>query len=117
VGGLGDVAPPRAITVTRMFLTKRRIIQYAQQHNHLPANLSELPPMPNYDTSINDAWGHPLDYSFDASGVVTLRSPGTANWLGGDGDNRAITGKFVTRDPQGHWQNELAEWTVDPRKP
>src|SRR5437867_4191481 len=71
-----DRVPPRSLTAGRMFVTKRRIIQYARQHDHLPTNLSELPPMPGYDTATTDAWGRPIDFSFDASGVGTLRSLG-----------------------------------------
>jgi hypothetical protein len=99
-----------------MFVTKRRIIRYAHQFNLLPANLSVLPPMPNYDTATTDAWGRPLDYSFDASGVVTLRSLGADKRAGGDGDDRDMTGIFAARDAQGHWQEELCEWTLDALK-
>jgi hypothetical protein len=114
---LVDVVPPRSLTAGRMLVTKRRIIQYARQHDHLPADLSELPPMPNYDTAITDAWGRPLDYSFDASEVVTLRSLGADKRAGGDGDNRDMIGIFAARDPQGRWQDELCAWTKDPLKP
>ena len=59
-----------------------------------------VPDMPGYDTSTTDAWERPLDYSFDSSGVVTLRSLGADKRPGGDGDNRDMTGLFDTRDPQ-----------------
>jgi len=104
-----------------MYAIKRYIFQYAQQYNHLPASLSELPPMPGYETgeftSTDDAWGRAFDYGVDPSGIVTLRSLGADKRVGGDGDNRDIIGKFATRDPEGHWKNELGEWTVNPGKP
>jgi len=109
--------PPRSLTATRMFGTKQRILLFAQQHNQLPANLWELPPRPGYDTETEDAWGRPLDYSFDASGVVTLRSLGADKRAGGDGDNRDMVGIFAARDAHGHWCNESCDWTLDPEKP
>jgi len=73
--------------------------------------------MPGYDTETTDAWKRPLDYSFDSSGVVTLRSLGADKRLGGDGDNRDMIGVFISRDAQGNWQDELAEWKQNPFKP
>ena len=73
--------------------------------------------MPGYDTETTDAWKRPLDYNFDSSGVVTLRSLGADKRLGGDGDNRDMIGVFISRDAQGTWQDELAEWKQNPFKP
>jgi hypothetical protein len=111
-----EVVPPRSMTATNMWIAKRRIIQYAHQHNHLPANLSDLPPMPGYVTDTHDAWGRPIDYSYDPSGVVTLRSLGSDKKPGGDGDKRDMVGVFPTRDAQGRWEDELASWLHDPLK-
>lgn len=110
-----ETIPPRSLTELRMEVTKRRIIQYALQYNRLPGNLSELPLMPDNDSKTTDAWGRPLDYSFDASGVVTLRSLGADKRVGGDGENRDMIGIFAARDPQGRWQqDELCKWTLSP---
>jgi len=98
-----ETIPPRSLTATRMFVTKRRIVQYARQHDRLPSDLSDLPPMPNYDTATRDTWGRALDYSYDLSGVVTLRSLGADKRLGGDGDKRDMIGVFASRDAEGHW--------------
>jgi hypothetical protein len=114
---LVDTIPPRSLTVTRMFVTKRRILQFAHQNNKLPSTLAELPAMPGYDTETTDAWKRPLDYSTDDSGVVTLRSLGADKRPGGDGDNRDMTGVFISRDAQGNWQEELTEWKQDPIRP
>jgi hypothetical protein len=98
-----------------MSVTKDRIFQYAHQHNHLPASLSELPPAPGYDTATTDAWGRPIDYSFDSSGDVTLRSLGADKQVGGDGDKRDVIGTFATRDTQGRWlDDQSSKWTLNP---
>ena len=114
---LVETVPPRSLTAGRMLVTKRRILQFAGQHNKLPSTLAELPAMPNYDTETTDAWNRPLDYSFDDSGIVTLRSLGADRRPGGDGDNRDMIGVFISRDATGNWHDELAEWKQDPFKP
>jgi len=114
---LVDTIPLRSLTVTRMFVTKRRILQFAHQNNRLPLTLAELPAMPDYDIKTTDAWKRPLDYSTDDFGVVTLRSLGADKRPGGDGDNRDMTGVFISRDAQGNWQKELAEWKQHPIRP
>jgi hypothetical protein len=55
-----------------------------------------------------------LDYEFDSSGIVTLRSLGADKRSGGDADNRDMIGIFASHDAQGNWQEELAEWQHDP---
>ena len=112
-----DEVPSRSVTHGRMSVTKRRILQYARQHDHLPENLSELPPMPGYDTAIVDAWGQPLYYSCDLSGVVTLKSLGSDKCKGGVENARDMIGVFSSRDPEGHWQDEFIPWTHDPFEP
>jgi hypothetical protein len=100
-----------------MFITKRRILQFAHQHNKLPSALTELPQMPDHDTKTTDAWKRPFDYSFDSFGIVTLQSLGADKRPGGDGDNRDMIGIFPSRDAQGNWQDELAQWKQDPFEP
>ena len=74
--------------------------------------------MPGYDTATEDAWGRPLDYTFDSSGVVTLRSLGADREPGGEeGDARDMTGVFISRDENGNWNGELDSWKHDPLKP
>lgn len=113
-----DIIPPTSLTVSRMFVTKRRIMEFAHQQNRLPSSLAELPPwLPNHDSKTTDAWKRPLDYSVDATGLVTLRSLGADQQPGGEGDNRDFVGVFSTRDSQGKWRNELDQWDQDPGKP
>jgi hypothetical protein len=114
---LVDTIPPRSLTVTRMFFTKRRILEFVHENNKLPSTLAELPAMPGYENETSDAWKRPLDYSTDDSGTVTLRSLGEDKRFGGDGDNRDIPGVFISRDAQGNLQEELTEWKQNPIRP
>lgn len=109
---LVDVIPPRNLTVTRMWVTKRRIIQFAQRENRLPSDLSELPPMPGYDTETRDAWGRPFIYKSLPDGRVILESYGKDGLIGGTGDNADLIGIFESKNPQGDWvKDELKDWT------
>ncbi len=114
---LVETIPPRGLTATRLTVTKRRILQYGHLHNKLPLTLAELPARPGYDNETTDAWQRPLDYRSDESGAVTLRSLGADKLPGGEGDNRDMTGVFMSRDAQNRWQEELAEWKRDPVRP
>lgn len=114
---LVDTIPPRSLTMNRLTVTKRRILQYGHLHNKLPLTLAELPARPGYDNETTDAWQRPLDYSSDESGAVTLRSLGADKLPGGEGDNRDMTGVFMSRDALNRWQQESAEWKQDPVRP
>jgi len=109
-----DVIPPRSLTVTNMSVTKRRILEYTRQYGHLPPDLSDLPPMANGNTSTVDGWGHPLHYSFDSSGVVTLRSAGIDKLAGSQGSQQEIIGIFPSRDERGNSLDEFVRWAHDP---
>jgi Type II secretion system (T2SS), protein G len=109
-----DIIPPRSLTITRMHVMRVRIIQYGLQHGGLPERLTNLPPRPGYDSAITDAWGRPLDYSFDASGIVTLRSLGSDKIQGGDGNKRDIIGSFASHDAQGRWEDRYEDWIQTP---
>jgi hypothetical protein len=110
--GSSEIVTPRELTADRMFITRRRIVLYSQEHGQPPASLTALPPLRgNIDSATTDAWGRPLDYSFDSSGVVTLRSLGADKMVGGDGDNRDLIGVFSIRDVR-----ESSPWTHDPLK-
>ncbi len=101
---LFEAIPPRDLTAARMFITKRRILLYAQAHNSLPPNLAALPPMAsNYDSTIADAWGRPFDYGVDSAGNVTLQSLGADKRPGGMGDNTDMIGVFPAHDEKGGW--------------
>ena len=62
---LCDKIPQQSLTVTRMHVVKRRILQYAHSHNQLPLDLSILPEILGYDNSIQDGWHRNLIYEVD----------------------------------------------------
>jgi hypothetical protein len=106
--------PQRSLTTTRMHVVKRRVLQYAQSHNQLPANLSVLPEMSGYDNSVQDSWNRNFIYEVDSTGNVTLKSYGKDGVVGGDGENADMIGVFASRDASGKWNDELVPWTVAP---
>jgi hypothetical protein len=106
--------PPRGVTWSRMWLTKRRILQYALSHNQLPRSLSDLPIMPGYDNSVDDEWGRPITYEVSPSGVVTLTSLGRDGKVGGSGEDADMIATFPSHDAQGRWSDESVAWSHDP---
>ena len=97
-----------------MWVTKRRIIQYIRVHGHLPESLSQLPEMKGYDNSVKDAWGKALIYKVLPSGDISLTSLGRDGQIGGSGEDTDMTGIFSPLNADGHPQDELADWKVDP---
>jgi hypothetical protein len=111
VAGCIDRIPPTSLTETRMLVTKRRILQYAHTHDQLPSDLSSLPPMPGYDTSVTDGWGRSLSYQTNTTGIVTLESLGRDGILGGSGADADIIHSFPIRDARGAWSDEMVDWS------
>ena len=93
--------PPKALTEGRMSVTKRRILQYAQTNDRLPQDLIALPEMPGFDTTTNDAWGYPIQYSIGEDGSVTLTSLGSDGKPGGSGDAADLVHRFLPKQPDG----------------
>jgi len=111
VAGCIDRIPPTSLTETRMFVTKRRILQYAQAHDQLPPDLSSLPQMAGYDMSLKDGWGRTLSYQTNSAGTVTLESLGRDGVLGGSGEDADIIRSFPIRDSHGAWSDEMVDWS------
>jgi hypothetical protein len=97
--------PPGALTASRIILTKRRILQYAQSHNELPHSLSELPILPGYDNEVIDEWGREIAYEVSPSGLVTLTSLGRDGKIGGSGRDQDTATTFPSHDEQGRWSD------------
>lgn len=110
---IADRIPPRAMTATRMHGLKRRVLQYAQAHGHLPASLAALPPMEGYDSSVRDGWNRDIIFEVSASGLVSFRSLGRDAAVGGLGEDADIVRAFPSHDAQGKWSDEMVEWTED----
>ena len=108
------VAPTASITVTRMWVIKRRIVQFARTNGAPPPSLASVPLKPGFDNSLTDAWGNSISYSVDAEGVVTLKSLGSDGRSGGFGDAADLVGRFPTRTSEGAWADEMNDWADDP---
>jgi uncharacterized membrane protein YpjA len=67
---------PRELTATRMWVIKRRILQYAHSYNQMPYSLSDLLTIEGYDNSIEDGWGRVITSKVSPLGTVTLISLG-----------------------------------------
>jgi hypothetical protein len=93
--------PPGALTATRIVVTRRRMLQYAQSHNQLPHLLSELPILPGYDNDVIDEWGGVIAYEVSPSGLVTLTSLGRDGKIGGSGRDQDMATTFPSHDEQG----------------
>jgi len=107
-----DHIPPHAITVTRMQLLKRRVLQYARSHDRLPASLTALPPMEGYGGRIQDGWQR--DIIFEVSGdAIVFRSLGRDGAVGGSGEDADIVRSVASNDGQGRWNSEFVDWTED----
>jgi len=107
-----ETIPPGNITGARMFILKRRILQFAHDHDTLPPDLTVLPPLQSkFDSLITDEWGRPIVYSATPAAVVTLQSPGIP------GSNKTITAIFSARDSGGEWQDLTTPWIKDPLQP
>jgi hypothetical protein len=102
--------PPQALTYTRMVVTKARILEYAQAHDHLPPDLSVLPPHPEKDCSVEDEWRRKIIYEVDSSGTVTLKSLGRDGKVGGAGVGADIICGFHSHDAQGKWSDQFGPW-------
>jgi hypothetical protein len=106
--------PPRALTGTRMWVVKRRILQYAHSHNQLPQALSDLPEMGGFDNSVSDAWGRIFRYELLPSGDVRLTSLGRDGKVGGSGNDADMIATFPSHDAQGRWSGEMIDWSHNP---
>lgn len=97
-----------------MWVTKRRILQYAHTHNRLPRDLTALPEMPGFDTQTTDAWVFPIQYNIDEDGSVALTSLGSDGAAGGKGDSADIVFRFWSKQRDGKWSDELVDWLPTP---
>lgn len=107
---LVDVIPRKDLTITRMWVLKRRVLQFAHAHNELPPSISALPPVEGYDNSTKDGWKREIIFEVSTEGVVTFRSLGRDGVVGGIGDDADIVRSFIARDSQGRWNDEPVEW-------
>ena len=103
----------KSITITRMTVTKRRILLYAHQNNRLPKSLMEIPTLATFDNSIKDGWGRSFEYQINKNNTVTLKSWGRDGLLGGNGEDADIILSFPTQGVGGGWSDPLIDWLND----
>lgn len=96
-----------------MWVVKRRILLYAHRNNQLPDNLTLLPVLPGYVSTIKDAWGRPLGYHVNENKRVTLTSFGQDGLSGGVGENADIVLSFAALGVDGSWSDQLVGWLKD----
>lgn len=90
----------RELTITAIGETHFRMYLFAQSNGTLPKQLADLPERIGYANRLFDAWGRPLLFDIDDSGVITLGSLGRDGRIGGDGDNKDIVRKYRSRDAE-----------------
>ncbi|NOZ72788.1 MAG: hypothetical protein GXP38_12905 [Chloroflexi bacterium] len=93
--------PPKAITRTRISITKQRVCGYFAVRHRLPAKLSDLQPLKkNRDGSFMDGWGRPIQYTVKDMAVILL-SLGKDGQLGGTGEDADIQVTFAVGGEKG----------------
>ena len=108
------IIPPESLTYGSMHMIKRRILKFAYTHNQLPKTLDELPVIPEYSDRLTDAWAERILYRINDDGSITLTSYGKDGRPGGEGTNADMVGVFMSKTPNGRWQDELCDWITDP---
>ena len=109
---LGNL-PPENFTSTTMYPLKTRILRYAKKHNHLPPNLTVLPPLEGFINSTKDVWGNEIIYQVDGT-TIKLISYGKDQKPDGVGENLDVVGIFETKNGFGGWAGENDNWKVQP---
>lgn len=104
--------PPTSLTVTRMEMIKRRILQHASAHGSLPADLVDLPIMERHDNSVEDGWRNPITLQVE-SNTISLVSFGKDGKPGGQGQAADIICRFPAKQPDGSWSPELVSWSEE----
>jgi len=112
-----DRIPPRPLTNVVMNMSKRRILRYAAKHDDLPKRLSQTEAISGHHSSLKDGWGRDIDYAVSSNGTVTLTSLGKDKEVGGTKENADMIGVFQTKKANGKWEDESAEWAIDPFAP
>jgi hypothetical protein len=105
--------PPRALTRTRMWVIKRRVLQYAHHNGSLPKRIDNLPEMPGYDNETIDWWGNSIHYEVEPDGRVVLSSEGGSVWGYKASEGAPLTCRFPSKDPSGEWSDELVDFIED----
>lgn len=104
--------PPEPQTYLRMLMIRKAILTYANSHNSLPIDLSELQSATcGKSLLVVDSWGRNIIYRIDGN-IVILKSYGKE----GIDRNIEIQGIFETKSINGMWISpDCDDWKVRPR--
>ena len=102
--------PPDSLTVTRMNVLKRRIIQFARANDKLPDDLANLPVIAGYDNETRDGWHRLILFAADKNEAITLTSLGADGMHADDGRGRDIVRSFPLKAADGSWSEENVDW-------
>lgn len=61
--------------------------------------------------------GADIDYTVLSNGIVKLTSLGKDKRVGGSTESADMIGTFQTKKSNGKWEDESAEWAIDPFEP
>ena len=95
-----EVVPPNIITKGRISVTEQRIRLFWQKNGKLPADLANLPLLPDRENKTTDAWGRELDYKVEGN-KVTLSSPGNPGGAATTIRESGVTNTFDVTKPLG----------------
>lgn len=93
--------PSGLLTKNRMLSTLHSIQDYMKNQRQAPPNLSVIRFEDTLKPTI-DEWDHPLQYSVDQNGVITLTSLGADGKPGGEGRDKDIIKRYRTKDADGN---------------
>jgi hypothetical protein len=84
-----------------MYAIRARVMHYYRENGSLPADLTNLPVVGDYDSRITDTWGNVVDYTSSTNDIVTLSSLGRDQRIGGVEEDADIECSFSAKD--GAW--------------
>ena len=105
--------PPENYTSTSMHPLKTRILKFANNNNRLPYNLEELPPLEGFTNRTADVWGNEIIMKNEGTKVVLI-SYGKDQAEGGAADDLDVIGVIETKNTDGSWSKEDANWLSRP---
>lgn len=101
---------PEEMTHTAIGETFYRVSIYMRSNNSIPKSLNDLPVREGFMNTTIDGWGHHLQYTISADGVLTLTSFGKDGEPGGANDNADISRSYRTKDAEGMLIISDPEW-------
>lgn len=90
-----DIPSSQDITLTNMGIIGREVNNYFIKNKKIPENLDFLSDS-KFSEILNDGWNNPIQYKIDKNKkMITLKSLGADNTIGGDGKNLDIERDYI----------------------